>query len=84
MLSLKDILGVPQNGGRDLRQLGIVLLHLMQCQRGGVQQVCLIPPSCLLEYFQAFFQCSQSSRILTYQARINQCSSQGIYVLFPA
>ena len=51
---LKDILVVLQNGGIGLRQPGIVWLHLLQCQRGGVQQVWLIPPSFLLEHRQQF------------------------------
>ena len=38
----------------------------------------------LLEYCQAFFQCSRSSRILPYQASSNQWSYWGIYVLCPA
>ena len=84
MPSLKDIVVVPQSGGRDLRRLRIVWLHILQCQKVGVQQVWMIHPSCLLEYRQAFFQCSRSLRILNYQARSNQWSSQVIYVLFPA
>ena len=82
--SLKDIVGVPQSGGIDLRRLDILWLHLLQYQKGGVHQVWLITPSCIMEYRQAFFQCSQSSKILPYQARSNQCSSRGIYVLCPA
>ena len=64
-----------KNGGRGLRRIGIVWLHLLKCQRGGVQQVWLIPPSCLLEYRQEFFQFSRSLIILPYQARSNQWSS---------
>ena len=41
--SLKDIVGVLQSGGRGLRWIWIVSLHIIQCQRGGVQQVWLIP-----------------------------------------
>ena len=67
MTSLKDIVVVLQNIGKILRHPGIVWLHLLQCQRGGVQQVFIITSSCFLEYRQAFFQCSRSSRILTYQ-----------------
>ena len=81
--SLKDIGVVPQSGGIDLRHLVIVWLHLLQYKIGGVQQVWLINPSCILEYCKAFLQCSQSSRILPYQARSNQWSSRGIYVLCP-
>ena len=81
---LKDIVVVPQSDGGDMHRLGIVWLHLMQCQKGDVQHVWLIPRSCIMEYCQEFFQCSQSSKILPYQARSNQWSSQGIYVLCPA
>ena len=82
--SLKDIVVVPQSGGRDLCRIGIVWLHLIQCQKVGVHQVWLIHPSCLLVYCQAFFQCSRSLIILTCQERSNQWSSRGIYLLFPA
>ena len=70
--SLKDIVVVPQSGVRDLCWLRKFWLHLLQCQRGGVQQVWLIHPSCLLDYCQAFFQCSQSPRMLPYHVRSNQ------------
>ena len=33
MPSLKDIVAVPQNGGRDLRRHGIVWLHLLKCKK---------------------------------------------------
>ena len=51
---MKYIVVVPQSGGKYLRRIGIVLLHFLLCQKGGVQQVWLIHPSCLLEYCQEF------------------------------
>ena len=84
MPSLKDIVAVLQNGEKDLRQPGKAWLYLLQCLRGGVRHVCLIPPSFIMEYHQAHLQCSQSSRILSYQAGSSQWSSQGIYALCPA
>ena len=46
--SLKDIVVVLKNFGKGLRRPGIVWLHLLKCQIGGVQQVFMITPSCLL------------------------------------
>ena len=82
--SLKDIVVVPQSGGKYLCRLGIVLLHLLLCQKCGVQQVWLIHPSCLIRYCQSFLQCSWSSRILCYHTISNQWLYRVIYLLCPA
>ena len=45
MLNLTGTTYVQQNNDKGLRWFGIVWLHLLQYQKGGVQLVLLIPPS---------------------------------------
>ena len=81
--TLAGTVAVPQNDEKGMRWFRLVWLHLLQHQKGDVRLVFLIPPSCLLGLYQAYFQYIQPYRILLCLARISQWSSLGICVSYP-
>ena len=81
--ALAGTVAMPQNDEKCLRWFMIVWLHLLQHQKGDMRLVFMIPPSCLLGLYQAYFQYIQPYRILLFLARISQWSSLGICVSYP-
>ena len=76
MLSLTGTLVAPQSDEKNLCWFRIVWSHIPQYQKFGVRKISLIPPSCLIVCYQAYFQCNIPWIILIYLVRISQWPSQ--------